>query len=229
MSKKPPAPPPAPKAPDPQSERYYEDGFLRSERIYDPTFQGYNTRSFSTPEERGIQNQATGFINQLVGQVPGVFDLSQDSINQYKEAYAAPQRRALEESYNKATGQANLAAGAAGLKNSVGFEKFRANELERNKAQGLADIAANAELMGYDLPRKMLAPYADAFNLVNAALSGEQANTIANLEPAFQGSQAGSSAALGSHTGNLNAYQLNQQNQRNRGGGFFSNLLFGGF
>ena len=229
MSKsKNPAPPAAPETPKPQSEYFYDDGNLRSQRVWDGGRNAYTTKTFSTPDEKNIQDKATGFISGLVDKVPTAFNMSPEQISGYREAYADPQRRALNDSYNQAQGQANLAGSASGMRNSVGFAKYQADQLEKNRAQGLADIESNAKLMEFELPRMALAPYGDAFNLVNAALSGEQARSMSSLEPSFQGSQATSNfllnAANSNYANQLNQYQLNNQ----RRGGFFS-TLFGGF
>lgn len=155
--------------------------------------------------------------------------MSPESLAQYSDAYAAPQRQALNESYNKALGSAQSAAASSGLRNSLGYNRYLANNLERNRAQGLADIENNRKLMEYQIPSMMLKPYSDAFNLVNAALNGEQAQTMASLEPSFQGSQQASNLALQQYNADLNRWQMmNAQNNNNSGKGFF-NLLFGGF
>jgi hypothetical protein len=81
--------------------------------------------------------------------------------------------------------------------------------------------------MEHELPRMKLAPYADAYNLFNSGLSGEQNRGMSTLQPSFQGSQASDAAAL-------QRYQFDTQNYNNKftydrqnkkGGGFFSKLF----
>lgn len=215
-----------PEPPKPQNEYFYDDGFLRSSRVYNSGQKGYITNSYSTPEEQAIQNQATGFISDLVGRVPQAFNMTPEGLQAGVDAYTQPQMRALNESYNQASGAAKNAAASSGMTNSVGFNKYFADQIERNRAQGLADIAAGGEQMRYQLPRMALAPFTDAFNLYNAALSGEQAREMSQLEPAFQGSQAANNFALGNYQNQLAYHQA--RNQPTGGGGFFSKL-FGGF
>ena len=81
-----------PAAPDPTSEYYKEDGVLKSQRVWDPSKKAYYNETFSTPDEQAINQTATAFINQLVGQVPQNFNMSPESLAQYSDAYAAPQR-----------------------------------------------------------------------------------------------------------------------------------------
>lgn len=212
------AAPPAP--PPPQNEYFYENDKLRSQRVFDPAQNGYVSKSFSTPTEQGIENQATDYIGSLVGKLPQELNLSPEKIAEYRNAYVNPQVNALNESYNQAKGQATQAAVSSGLQNSVGFGNYTANRLERNRAQGLADIQANAKMMEYDLPNKILSPYVNQFNLYNAALSGQQAQMSQDLEPAFQGSQAGNNAAQQNYQNQLAYYQAKQQQPQQRGGLF---------
>lgn len=218
--------PSAPAAPGPQNEYYYDNGVLQSQRVYDPKLTGYKTESFSSPDELAIQNQATGFIKNLVGDIPNAFNMSPESLDQQVANYTDPQKRALTNSYNEAVGQTGSAANARGMKNSVGFNTYLADKIEKNKAQGLADIEAGGQQLRYQLPSMALAPYADAFNLYNAALQGQQAETSSDLEPSFQGSQATSNFMANNYQNQLNRYQLN--NQRKASGGFLGGL-FGGF
>jgi hypothetical protein len=208
------------KPPSPQNEYFYENNALKSQRVYDPAQNGYVTKSFSTPTEQNIENQATDYIGGLVNKLPNAVNLSPESIAQYRDAYANPQINALNDSYNQAKGQATQAATSRGLQNSVGFGNYTANQLEKNRAQGLADIQANAKLQEYDLPNKILSPYVNQFNLYNAALSGQQANMAQNLEPAFQGSQAGQNALSQNYQNQLAYYNQKQQQQPQRGGLF---------
>ncbi|HEY9747001.1 MAG TPA: hypothetical protein V6C99_12375 [Oculatellaceae cyanobacterium] len=209
----------APKAPKPQGEYFYEGDILRSQRIYDPKRNAYVSKTFMTPQEQAIRDQGTAFISDIMGKIPGIVNMSPESLAGYREAYAAPQRAALNESYNKALGAANTVGAATGMRNSVGFNRYLAGELERNRAQGLADIEASARQYEMNIPNQMLQPYVNAFNLMNAALGGEQARGQAALEPAFQGSQAASNFALQNFQNLLQSYQ--NQNQP----GFFGKIL----
>ena len=224
--------PAAPATPTPQSEFFLQDGVVKSQRVYDKNNplgkNAYTTQTFSTPDEQAIENKATGFISNLVDQVPNVFSMDPGQIAAQREAYAAPQRRALTDSYNEARGSLENAAAGAGMRNSIGFNRYLADRIEKNKAQGLADIEDNATQYQYNLPRMALAPYTDAFNLVNAALSGQQANTMNNVQPAFAGSQAASNFGLSNYGNQVQQYQLNNQRPQQQSGGFFSRL-FGGF
>jgi hypothetical protein len=212
---------PQPTAPKPSNEYYYQDGNLQSSRVYDKGAKGYNTNSYSTPQEQAIQTNATQFISDLSSRIPQEFAMTPDQLDAGVKAYTDPQVAALNNSYNQASGQAKSAASARGMGNSVGFNNYFANQIEKNRAQGLADIAAGGEQMRYQLPSQRLAPFVDAFNLVNAGLSGQQSQVQANLNPSFQGSQATSNLQAGLYPNQLQAWQLMNQQQPKSGFSLF--------
>jgi hypothetical protein len=197
----------APSAPKPQNEYYYENGMLRSQRVYDEGQGGYVNNAYQTPEEQAIYNNATKFGSNISGQMAGAFNMTPEEIGQYRDAYTQPQERALTDSYNSAVGAANNAAAGSGMSNSAGFSKFFAKEIERNKAQGLADIAANGKLMEYQIPSLRLQPFMDAYNLASGMMSGGQQQLQTVMNPAFQGSQAASNFALSNYPNQQAAYQ----------------------
>lgn len=218
---------PVPTAPKPQNSYYYENGVLKSSTVQGTGSQkGMVTNTYSTPTEQGIQNNANDYMGQLVSQLPNAVNLSPEAIKGYTDAYAAPQINALNQSYDTAKGQATQAATAHGVQNSVGFGDYTANTLEKNRAQGLADIQSNATLEGLDIPNQLLSPYVNQFNLYTAAANGQQATLQQNQQLANQGTGIANNSANQSFQSQL-AQQaaLSQQialGNRSGLGGFFS-------
>ena len=224
-----PAPPP------PATEYFYDDGFLRGQRLYQtnngaPVF--FNS-TFSTPDEQAIEQKSTQLLRGLVDRGADV-DFSPQGMAAYRETIAAPQRAALNESYNLAKGAATNNAVTSGTRDSVGFNRYLASEIERNRAQGLADIENNAVTQQYNLPRLQLQGLSDAFNLFNAAKEGEQATSSNSLNAVMQGNQLSNSTLNNIYQSQLQQRQLQanleaqRRAQSSSGGNFFSRLLFGG-
>jgi hypothetical protein len=212
---------PPPPAPTPTSQYNYQDGKLISENIYNKGANSFTNKTYSSPDQQNIERTATGYISNLVNTLPNSVNLSQDALNQYGDAFAAPQIQALDQSYNRAKGQAQQAATAHGMGNSVGFARYGANELEKNRAQGLADIQANKQKYQLDIPNQLLMPYANQFNLINAALQGQQSTIQQNQQAAMQGSATGNNITNSNYQNQLAYNQaLNAQNQGR--GGLFS-------
>lgn len=221
---------PAPPAPPVQENEYFYVGDqLQSQRTKGtgPDGQaGWVTRVNQTPEERAIEQQSTQFISDLIPQAQKAFDMSPEGQAKLRSSYVDPQMRALNSSYNDALGAATNAASSSGMRNSIGFLNYKMGKLDRQKAEGAADIEANAELMMPELQRGRLAPFADAFNLYNAALSGEQANQMSNVNPAMQGQAQSNAFNMGNYANQLNFYNTKyQQQQGGRNGNFLGWLV----
>jgi hypothetical protein len=222
-----------PAAPTPQNEYYYQDGNLVSQRVFDPNKNGFIDTSFSTPDQQAIQKNSNQWINGLLGQAQSSFNMSPESLQAGVDAYTKPQYQALDNAYNQALGQTTSAANAGGMRNSVGFNDYLAKQLDKQKAQGYADIAAGGEQYRYQLPSMQLAPYMDAFNLANAAVNGQQAQTAQNLSYPFGGSQSSSGQAINNYQNQLNGFnsslmgRLLYGNQSSGSSGLLGKLLPG--
>jgi hypothetical protein len=211
---------PTPQAPGMQNEYYYDNGNLQSSRVYDKGKNGYVNTTFADPNEQAIQTQATGFIKDLVSKAPQAFNMSPEGLQKGVDAYTQPQIAALNNSYNQAAGAAQNTGVASGTNNSVGFNRYFADQIEKNRAQGMADIQAGGGQLRYQLPSMALQPYSDAFNLYNAALNGQQAQTGQNLNAALQGNQLSNNSAY-------NNFQSQLASLQNQGQGKQSHNFFG--
>lgn len=205
-------PAPTPTPPTPTSSTYYQDGVQKSSSIYNKKTNTYTNNSYSTPQEQQIQNNSNQFLANLPGQVQSAVNLTPQAMQQYRDAYAAPQINALNTSYNLAKGQALQGATSHGLQNSVGFGQYTANQLEKNRAQGLADIQSNAYTQGFDLPNKMLAPYVTEANLYNGLANGQQTQMAQTLAPSLSSTQVGNNANNQYFNNQLAAAQYQNKN-----------------
>lgn len=195
-----------PSAPTPQNEYAYNNGVLASSRVYDPTKNGYVDNTYLTPAQQQLQTSSTNGLNNVLSQTGQVANMSPDALQKGVDAYTAPQYAALDRAYNQALGQSQNDAASNGMSNSVGFNKYLGDVLDRNKAQGYADIAASGEQMRYQLPNMALQPLANAANIYNGAMNGTQAIQSANLAPSFSGSQAASDFASNNYQNQLNGF-----------------------
>lgn len=205
-------PAPTPTPPTPTSSTYYQNGVEQASSLYDKNTNTYTNNSYTTPQQQNIQNTANNDLSNLVNGVSSAVNLSPDSIQKYENAYAEPQINAANLSYNQAKGQAQQQASSQGLSNSVGFGQYTANQLDKNQAQTLADIQANAYTQGLNLPNQMLAPYISEANLYSGLSSGQQAQMASTLQPAQQGVQAGNTANNTTFAQQLQAAQYQNQN-----------------
>ncbi len=204
-------------------EYMVRDGKRLASRVWDPQLNAYTSQINTSPWEQQTRNLSEQGIANIAGRIGQINDPAR--IQSYVNAYKAPQVQALNDSYDQARGNLVNNATAMGMSNSAGFGGFLANQIEKNRAQGMADIENNAKLFELDAPNKMLAPEMNLYNLYNSALTGANANALDFYEPALQGSTSATSSRM-------NAAQLAQSRAMNQaqlkqssGGGFFSRLL----
>jgi len=205
--------PSAPSA-TPQNSYNYLNGNLTSSAVYNPSKNGYVTNAYMSPGQQDIQSLGeTGIKSSLRNMQSAVAGLNGGQIKQYTDAYMQPQITALNNAYNDAYGTATNLAGANGTLGSVGFDRYLGNNIERNRAQGLADIQANGVLAGYQLPSLVMAPYEQQQQMYQSALQGANGTIQQQQQPSFTGLQAGQNAsqlALNNYQNQLMQFQLQQ-------------------
>lgn len=220
-----------PEPPQPQNDYVYQNGAMLSSRIYDPSIGGYKTNLYSNAQDQEIENLSrVGLTNALNAARNMKWD--SQSLQPYVQSFVDPQKRALNESYNQAVGGLTNSASAAGMQDGVGFQNYKVNQIERNRAQGLADIEAAGKQYELNLPSQLMAPYLNQANLFSSALGNQQAFNSSNMEAAMQGANSSNQFFLNRYGNDLNRQQIQFQQQmasrQQRRPSFFGKLL-GGF
>lgn len=210
---------------DPASEYFYTGNTLTSQRVFDPATRSYTSRLLLTPQEQQMQDAARAGLNQVLEQAQQI-NVTPEQMDTYKQQLMTPQINALDREYGNLRRDAIGQANASGMLNSVGFERFRANELDRNKAEQLANIEANAETGKYQLPMLQMQPLAQMANFYGGILGNQQQANIANIDPAMQGSNATNKFFLDQRQTLENA-ALQRAGFKAQNKGFFGRL-FGG-
>lgn len=83
-------------------------------------------------------------------------DITAADYNSYVNAIYEPQKRELGNTYNQTLGRATMGANNAGVLNSVGFQNYRANQLDKNYANSLNDAYGKAQLSAQDYINSLL-------------------------------------------------------------------------
>lgn len=169
------APAPVQQAPqDPPSEILRYDGKTQVQRIYDPSKKQFTTDVTSNPLDNQVEELARQGTLKTAN-IAGNFDTSQAGLEQYQNALAEPQRRAVESAYNQAEGNAMLNASGNGMSQSAGFANYFAKQLAGQKAKDLADVESNAFLNRGQAMSADMAPNTDLTNYYTALAQGQQA------------------------------------------------------
>lgn len=230
MVKSNPAPPPVVQnttLPEQKSERTFVNGQEVSSRIYDKPSETYNSNIYLDPTEQQILNTGKESFANLLPLVSQQVPLSEADRAAFRDQLYNPQAKRVEDAYKQTLGNANGAATAAGTANSIGFEKFRTGQLEKNKQEQLSSLYNQADLQSFDLPNLKLAPIISALSVFDTSINSPTNRGYQALDSSFTGSQAASNYGLSAFQAQnqalANQAAYSQQPQRR---GFLGSLFF---
>jgi len=180
----------------PTSERTYINGKEVSSRLYNDSNRTYTDNIYLDPLEERALNSGKQQFADLLDQIRPNVAVNEQERQKFQDSLYQPQASRLKDEYFKTLGDAQGAANASGVMDSVGFENFRANQLDKNLMQGLSDLQNQSYLQSYDLPNLKLQPLISALSVFDTSINSPTQRALSLLDPSFQGSQAGSNNAL---------------------------------
>lgn len=195
----------------------YVNGRRVGGRNYNANTNTFQNRISMPKMERRIYNQGLKGYNKMLGQVDNAMAVTPEERQRFVDELYNPNAAKLKDEYRSTLGDAMGAANSAGVMNSIGFENYRANQLDKNLMQGLSDLYSQANLQAYELPNLKLAPIANAMSLYDASAEGPFNRTMRMFEPSFQGFTTGNNLGM-------QRYSL-LPNSNMQQGGFFSSLF----
>ena len=216
------------KAPRALNESTLINGRQVSSRKYTP-YQGWKS-SIDLPdyEQRSLVGAGRS-IQQLYPQIQNALALNPNEQNRFTESLYQPQRQKLMDEYRNVLGETVGNANSSGMLDSIGFQNYRTNQLDKNLTQGLSDLYNQSYLQSFNLPQLKLAPMEQALNMYKGIQGDITNRAMQTLEPSFQGSQAGTNWASTRYNAEQSRLiaELNEQARRAQqpGGGFFKGLF----
>ncbi len=176
-------------------------------------------RNFSTTVNPNSQDYQTytaagSGLTGLLGKLSTAMDVSPEARDKYTQDLFNPVAGQINSEYDRQVDQSVNRFGAMGGLNSLGFNRFVTDRIEKNRARALSDAMSGASVAAYDLPGKITQPIINAIG-VNDAVQGNAFNRVmAAVNPAFQGYQVVQNNAL-------QQQQVDQQKPK----GFLSSLF----
>lgn len=180
----------------PMSEFTSINGRRVSDRQYNSGSNSYFDNIYLDPLETNILETGKQSFSNLLNKVPGAVATTDAERKTFADALYNPQRDNLVNEYKNTLGEAVNAGNAAGTLNSIGFENYRANQLDKNLMEGLSQIRNQAEIQSYDLPNLKLDPIIRALSVYDTSINSPTQRGLQLLDPSFQGSQAANNFAL---------------------------------
>jgi len=211
--------------PAPKNEVTYINGREVSSRLYNPSTQTFtNSTNLSDIQADTLAKGEQAFAG-LLDQVPGIVNPSEESRAQYQKSLYDPQAQKLQDSYNQTLGQAINAANAQGVSGSVGFERFRANQLDKNLNQGKAELENQTYLQSLQLPMIKLAPVLQALGIYDTSINSGNNQLMSQLNPSLQGSLASQGFAQQQAALRTQTDLANRQFQATQRPGLFASMF----
>lgn len=155
-----------------------------------------------------------GGANNVIQNLNDPKQREQDYLDLYN-----PAKSEVERAYNRDTGSAINNAATRGTLNSIGFQNYRTNELDRNYADTLGNLSSNARIQSLQIPGIRLAPYTDAAAMAQSGLDAQTQRELSLLDPSFRGQFMGANTLSQNFLDRLNALKMQndtlQQNFQN--------------
>lgn len=180
----------------PTSEFTTINGRLVSDRQFSPASNSYYSNIYLDPIEQNILNTGKQHFSDLLNRVPQTLATTDAERKSFADALYNPQRDNLLREYNTTLGEAVNSANSAGTLNSIGFENYRAKQLDKNLLDGLSQLRNQAEIQSYSLPNLKLDPVIRALSIYDTSINSPTERGLELLDPSFQGSQASNNFAL---------------------------------
>lgn len=176
--------------PKPSNEKTFINGREVSSRLYDPQTSTYtNNTNLSDAQSRALAQGETAFAD-LLGQVPGLVNPSEESQATYQASLYNPQAAKLNDLYNETKGQAINAANAQGVADSVGFNNYKIGKIDKTRNEGLTNLNNETYLQSLQLPMIKLAPVLQALGIYDTSINSNNNSAMSYLNPSMQGSLA---------------------------------------
>ena len=168
------------------------------------------------PDQTGIYNGSNSFMNSLVSGAQQNFNMSPQALQAGVNAYTEPMYAANTRAFNQQSGDAINQAASAGGQNSVGFNKYYADNIAQVNAQNQADIAAEGQQQMYNLPTEALQPYMSGMQIATGGQNAINTQTQDNLSPSLTNTTQGNQFTLQNYQNQLAAYNASFMGQLNQ-------------
>jgi hypothetical protein len=160
-------------APNPLNDETYVNGQLMTSRIFDPLSKSYKNQINFSPEQQNIVKKATENYQSTLNDLSNFYEASrtENGLNQSISKFYEPLKNSIMSTYNSVLGRSVNDANRLGLGDSIGFENYRAKELDKNLSQDLSSAYQDSVSQVSDLSQKRLQQLASGLGLFNQAIS----------------------------------------------------------
>lgn len=176
---------------------------------------GYSQNINLPDYQQGAMVSAGRNIQQLIPSIRSAIATNPNEQAQFANELYQPQRQNLINEYHNVLGNTINNANASGTLSSIGFQNYRANQLDKNLGQGLSDLYNQSQIQSYQLPQLKLAPIEQAIGTLTGVGNDITNQGLQMLNPSLAAAQLGNTWSANRYTGEQQQLinQINAQQQ----------------
>jgi len=125
---------------------------------------GYSTNINLSPDQRNTWNSANSGISSLMNSIGSIANTSPQQHQTYTNELYQPQANQIQSNYTQSKDQAYAQAANLGGLNSLGFNRYNSNILDKNENTALQNAYDTADMQAYQVPNMQISTITSALN-----------------------------------------------------------------
>ena len=154
-----------------------------------------NTNINQDPQEAILKANQYNLGNAAYTGAQNALAITPEKQQEYVDSIYNPVNNELTRTYTDMNNNWINQNAGSGTLNSLGFQNYRTNQLDRNLGESRSNAMSNAIVQGYDLPNKVLTPFMNAGAMANSGLDSGANRQQALIDTGMQ-SQAQSASEV---------------------------------
>lgn len=177
---------------------------------------GYSTKVSFSPDQQRTWDTSNKGIADLLSGVSGIVSTDPAKREAYRDQLYQPLADEIKTNFGTARDRAYSRFASIGGLNSLGFNRYNNNMIDKNENKALSQAFNSSDLQSYSLPSLLLSPIQQALGLYSGAQGQLYNQAMGAVTPAMQGQQA-------SNQYNVDNGLFNDSGKS--GGGFFKSYM----
>lgn len=177
---------------------------------------GYSTTVNFNPDQQRTWDTSNKGIADLLAGISGVVSTDPAKRESFRSQLYEPLAEDIRGNFDTARDKAYARFSNLGGLNSLGFNRYNNNIIDKNENKALSQAFNSADLQSYQLPSMLLSPIQQALSLYSGAQGQLYNQAMGATGPAMQGQQL-------SNQYNVDNNLFNESGKK--GGGFFKSYM----
>lgn len=150
---------------------------------------GYSTKVNFDPNQQKIWDTSNKGIADLLGNIGGIVSTDPAKRESYRDQLYQPLADEITTNYDTARDRAYSRFASIGGLNSLGFNRYNNNMIDKNENKALSQAFNSADLQSYQLPSMLLSPIQQALGIYSGSQGQLYNQAMGAVGPTMQGQQ----------------------------------------